>query len=71
MDEDEKVVFRIVNRQTGEVQGVYSRAYHDEYDFPTIEAARNANVHGIYQNRDRYRIALYVVRTELVDPEVD
>lgn len=65
-----RIVYRILDRKTNTVQGVYSRAYHDEYDFGSPEAARMANVHDIYQDRARYKIAKYRVTYELLEDDV-
>ena len=67
---EEKTVFRIIDRNTGQPQGVYSRAYHDEYDFDSAERARSANIHGIYEDRENYRIAKYRVIYELIEEDV-
>lgn len=66
-----EVVFRIIQRATGEAQGSYSRACCDEYDFSSSEEARNANCHGIYRNKRRYKIAKYLVTYTLLDDDVD
>jgi hypothetical protein len=71
MSGTEKTVYRIIDRQTGEPQGVYSRACHDEYDFGSVEQARSSNCHDIYQDKERYAIAKYRVVHELVDPDCD
>jgi len=49
-------VFRIWNKKDKRYEGVYSRAYHDEYDFSSEESARSSNVHNIYQDKDKYDI---------------
>ena len=64
-------VFRIINRETGNVEGSYSRAYCDEYDFNSPSEARNANCHDMFQDRKKYAIAEYRVTYELVNPDVD
>lgn len=65
-----EIVYRIINRATGTAQGVYSRAYRDEYDFASPEEARSANVHGVYADKAQYAIAKYRVVYELIDPDV-
>jgi len=64
-------VFRIIDRTTGDACGSYSRAYCDEFDFRSVEEARTANVHGIFQDKNRYAIARYRVTYELIDPDCD
>jgi len=64
-----EIVFRIIERDTGLAIGSYSRAYCDEFDFYTVEEARNANVHDAFQDREKYAIAKYRVTYELLDPD--
>lgn len=61
-----KDVFVIHDRESGEAQGVYSRAYHDEYEFSSAESARSANCHDIYLDKNKWRIAKYRVTYELI-----
>lgn len=65
-----EIVFRIIDRKTGEVTGSYSRAYCNEYDFESDERARSANVHGIFKDKEKYAIAQYKVTYELINPDV-
>ena len=65
-----EIVYRIINRATGENVGSYSRAYYDEYDFNSAEEARNANCHGMFQDRAKYKIAKYQVTYKLIDDNV-
>jgi hypothetical protein len=64
-------IYRIIDRQTGEAKGSYSRACCDEYDFQSISQARNANCHGIFKDSDKYRIAKYRVTYELVEEDAE
>ena len=61
-----QTVYRIIDRATGEAVGSYSRACRDEYDFHSEEAARNANVHGMFKDENKYRIEKYRVTYELI-----
>jgi hypothetical protein len=65
-----ETIYRIIDRATGEPQGVYSRAYCDEFDFYSPAEALSANCHGIHKDGARYAIAKYRVTYELVDPDV-
>ena len=65
-----EIVFRIINRSTGEAEGSYSRAYCDEYDFNSPEEARSSNCHDIFKNKRKYKIAKYRVTYELVEDDV-
>ena len=56
-----EIVFRIIN-QKGEAVGSPS----NEYDFESVEQARTANVHGIYKDTKKYKIAKYKVTYELI-----
>lgn len=66
-----ETVFRIINRATGEAQGSYSRACCDEYDFSSVAEARAANVHGVFENKAKYKIAKYKVTYELIEDDCD
>jgi len=64
-------VFRIVDRKTEKHIGSYSRSCHDEYDFQSSSSARSANCHGMFQDKDIYKIAKYRVIYELIEDDVD
>lgn len=64
-------VFCIIDRKTGEPQGSYSRAYCEEYDFSSVEEARNANCHGLFTDKEKFKIAKYRVIYELIKDDVD
>jgi len=66
-----ETVFRIIDRETGRAIGSYSRAYCDEYDFNSVEEARKANCHDIFQNREKYKIAKYLVTYTLLQGDCD
>lgn len=62
-----EIVYRIIDRKTGEAVGSYSRAYCDEFDFKSEEEARTANCHGIFQDKEKYDVRKYRVTYELID----
>ena len=64
-----EIVFRIIDKQTGEAVGSYSRAYCDEYDFNSASQARNTNCHGIFKDKEKYKIAKYKVTYTLIDDD--
>lgn len=66
-----ETVYRIIDRKDGEPVGSYSRACHDEFDFKSVDEARNANFHGMFRNKDKYKIAKYRVTYELIEDDVD
>ncbi len=66
-----ETVFRIIDRQTGEPVGSYSRAFCDKYDFYSAEGARTANCHGVFEDRERFKIAKYRVTYELIEDDCD
>lgn len=66
-----ETVFRIISKVTGEPVGSYSRAYCDEFDFESVESARNANCHGEFKDKGLYKIAKYRVTYELIEDDVD
>lgn len=65
------IIFRIIDKETGDPVGSYSRAYCDEYDFTSAGEARNANVHDMFKNTAKYKIAKYKVTYELIEDDVD
>ena len=65
------VVYRIIDQATGEPVGSYSRAYGEEYDFRSPQEAREANFHGMFWDKGKYRIAKYKVTYELLEDDVD
>lgn len=65
-----ETVYRIIDKQTGEAVGSYSRAYCDEYDFRSIQEARTANCHGKFEDKAKYKIARYKVTYELIEDDV-
>lgn len=64
-----EIVYRIINKQTGDAVGSYSRSYGDEYDFKSIGEAREANCHGIFKDEDKYKIAKYKVTYTLIEDD--
>jgi len=70
-----EIVYRIIQRgdegwgKSGEAIGSYSRAYCDEYDFRSVEEARRANCHGVFEDTDTYAIAKYRVTYELLESD--
>lgn len=62
-------VYRILRRDNNELVGSFERAYHDKYDFESVSEARNANCHGIFKDKDEYKIAKYRVTYELIDDD--
>lgn len=65
-----EIVFRIINRETGAPVGSYSRAYCDEFDFVSVQEARSANFHGVFEDDAKYKIAKYKVTYELLEDDV-
>lgn len=65
-----EIVFRIIDKDSGEAVGSYSRAYCNEYDFTSPSEARNANCHDVFQDREKYKIAKYRVTYELIKEDV-
>jgi hypothetical protein len=66
-----EIVYRIIDRATGEPQGSYSRSCCDEFDFQSAEHARGANCNGMFENKRLYKIAKYRVTYELIEDDVD
>ena len=64
-------IYQIIDRQTGEVQGSYNRAYSKEFYFTSAKSARSANVNHTFEDKEKYKIARYRVTYELIDDDVD
>jgi len=64
-------IFKIINRETGEPTGSYSRGYHDVFEFDSASHARNANCHGMFEDKEKYAIAKYRVTYELLNDDCD
>lgn len=65
-----EIVYRIIERETGNAIGSYSRAYCEEYDFESVEQARTANCYGMFEDKKKYKIAKYRVTYELIEDDV-
>ena len=70
-EKEPKIVHRIIDKDSGEAVGSYSRAYHDVYDFDSVYAARRDNCHGMFMDEGKYRIAKYKVTYELIEEDCD
>ena len=66
-----ETVCRIVDRDSGNFVGSYSRAYCDEYDFKSAYEARLANCHGMFTDEKKYKIAKQKVTYELIEDDCD
>jgi len=66
-----EIVFRIIDKKTGEAQGTYRKMWSYDFDFSTPEEARNANASGVFKNEERYKIARYRVTYELIEDDED
>ena len=56
-----KSVFRIVERATGKAMSAYQRGNYDQYDFPSAEAARESNVHGVFKDTEKFAVLEFEV----------
>jgi len=66
-----EIIYRIIDREYDRAVGSYSRAYHDEFDFTSIDNARNANCHGMFKDKKQFKIAKYKVTYELIEDDCD
>lgn len=66
-----ETIFRIIDKSNGEPVGSYSRACCDEYDFTSVRQARSANCHGIFEDKEKYRIAKYKVTYTLIEDDCE
>ena len=66
-----ETIFRIIDKDSEEAVGSYSRACCDEFDFDSVSEARNANCHGVYKNKEKYKIAKYKVTYTLIEDDCE
>lgn len=71
LEKKPETVYRIIDKTTGEPCGSYSRACCDEFDFSSVESARESNCHGMFKDPSKYKIAKYKVTYELLDGDCD
>jgi len=64
-------IYRIINNETGELEGAYNRSYYTQYEFSSPGEARSSNVHDIFRNKREYRIQKWKVTYELVEDDCD
>ena len=65
-----ETVYRVINRETNDAVGSYSRSCCDEYDFYSKSEAKHANCHGEFENKEKYKIAKYKVTYTLIEDDV-
>lgn len=70
-DKEDNIVCRIIDRKTDVIQGSFSRACHDKYDFNSVYEARLANCHGIFTDKKKYKITKYRIIYELIEDDCD
>lgn len=71
METLEKEVFKIVDLESGEFKGAYSRSYGDKMEFDSISDARTSNVHGMFEDKSKYKIQRWRVTYTLVEDDCD
>lgn len=67
----EKTVYKIHDRETGVIQGVYSRYCRDETEFSSVSRARSANCHDVYEDKEKFKISKYKVTYELIEDDCE
>lgn len=67
----ESFIYKIIDNDTGDYTGAYSRSCHTEYEFSSVRSARDSNVHGVFYDKRKYRIQKWKVTYELVEDNVD
>ena len=67
----DREVYRIVDRETEEFEGVRFIAYHKEYEFSSSESARSSNCNDVYEDRKKYRIDKYKVTYTKIEDDCD
>jgi hypothetical protein len=61
---DEKIVYKIVDNETGLFATAYSRSYHDVEEWNSKDSAVNSNVHGVFKDEAKYSVKKYRVTYE-------
>ena len=64
-------VFRIISKENFGSVVSYSRACCDEFDFTSVNEARRANCHRMFEDKDKYDIAEYEVTYKLINKSCD
>jgi hypothetical protein len=67
----EHFIYKIVDNDTGEFSGSYSRSCHTDYEFSSVRSARDSNVHGVFYDKRKYRIQKWKVTYELIEDDID
>lgn len=61
-----KIIYKIIDRKTGLDVGIYSRAYHDEFEFDSKENALNAHYSNMYKDKSKYKVSKYELNYKLI-----
>ena len=64
------IIYMIVDKENDRFAGSYTRGNYDRYEFDSVSDARGANCHGMFKDKEKYRIAKYRVTYELIDGDV-
>jgi len=71
LEKKPETVYRIIERNSGNAVGSYSRSYCDKYDFHSVEGARSSNCHGMFEDKEKYKIAKYMVTYTLIEDDCE
>ncbi len=66
---DDRVVFTLHKRRTGEQQVAYSRACHDEDEWSSASSARYSLCGGEYHDREKYVVKKWLVTYTLLEDD--
>ena len=65
----ERIVYKIIDKKTGNFTGSYTRGNYDKFEWDTEYAARNANFHGMFKDESKYDVKKYRVTYELIEED--
>lgn len=63
-----EIIYRVIDRKSGRLQGAYSRAYCDEFDFSSYEEARTARFDDEFK-LPQYKISKFRVIYQLIEDD--
>ena len=63
----DKIVYKLWDKKEEVFASSYSRVYHDEIEWSSESNARNANCHGMFEDKTRYAVKKYRVTYEEIE----
>jgi hypothetical protein len=66
-----KIIYKIIDRKTGDTQSSYQRGNYHKFEFESAYSARLSNCHGVYTDKEQFKIVKYKVTYEVIDEDCD